>query len=294
MERSGEARGENDDAIAVPGSAARILRSGEWDRGPAAEADLFECSVGEETDLSPVRRPERPGRPLRSRQRSGRESVKRLDEQDVSAIRGPGDEGEHSTIGRDLDRAGFAAQEPERRAVWSIDRGANDAHVRSRAAAVCDRKSESGQCERQAETPDQPLAAADARRILPRRRVGLRRGGFLQRNARFTDIAQALPRVLVETPNDQRTNASEEPRRAVPTSQARTPESSRSSPRPCRPQTPRGRSTFRRARSRRPRCRCACRPAVRAPARGSCRPRCRRRRRATPHRAGGASVSVRR
>ena len=34
-------------------------------------------------------------------------------------------------------------------------------------------------------------------------------------------------------------------------------------------------SAFRRARTRTPRCRCACRPPVRAPARDSCRPRCR-------------------
>ncbi len=64
-------------------------------------------------------------------------------------------------------------------------------------------------------------------------------------------------------------------RRAAPTSPARARGSSRSSPRPCRPQTSRARSTSRRGRSRRPRCRCACRPAVRVPARGSCRRRCR-------------------
>ena len=43
-----------------------------------------------------------------------------------------------------------------------------------------------------------------------------------------------------------------------------------------RPRTRSGRSAFRRARSRTPRCPCACRRADRAPARGSCRPPCRR------------------
>ena len=101
MERSREARREDDDAVAVPGAAARILRAGERDREPAAEGHLLEFLVGKETELSSVRRPERPGCTLRSRQRSGLEPVQRAHEQDVTANLGPRDEGERSAVGRD-------------------------------------------------------------------------------------------------------------------------------------------------------------------------------------------------
>ena len=282
MKRSDEARSEDDDAIAVPGAAARILRTGERDRRPAVEGHLLELSVGEETELSSVRRPERPGRPLRARQRSGLESVQRLYEQDVSAILGPRDERERSAVGRNLDRAGLDAQKPEARALWSIDRRANDARLRSRAARM--RSQERSRPVRRPGRDPRPASHGGSRAAhssqAPRRLTARRVPAVQCALRRCRAGAAAGPF------RDTEQSASERewgPRRAAPTSPARTPESSRWSPRPCRPQTPRGRSTSGRARSRRPRCRCACRPAVRAPARGSCRPRCRQRRRATPH-----------
>ena len=80
----------------------------------------------------------------------------------------------------------------------------------------------------------------------------------------------------MQAPAQHAANVRRRRRREARSSRAIARGSRRSCPRPSRRRTPCVRRASRRARSRTPRCRCACRPACRAPARGSCTPACRR------------------
>jgi hypothetical protein len=71
MDRPVEIRGEQDDAVPVPGSASILRRVAESLWRTAGSIDFLQLSGGEEADEAAIRRPEREGSVLGSRHGAG-------------------------------------------------------------------------------------------------------------------------------------------------------------------------------------------------------------------------------
>ena len=289
-------RREDDYPVASPGSAARNSRGRERHRRTSRPRDLFHTSAREEPDPVSVRREERSGRPLCSRQLGGLFGL--IQPEELNSF----------LLGY---RTGYASRVPSGEMAMLVPgplvvMGNDTSGPKSTSSRISGRSAGfAGENARGPATERSPRRSR-ARRMPPkaifplatllRRRLPSGTGFFstLELDARVADVAQPLAGSFQGSAAEARAPRRRLRRQRRPVGLA--PDDRRDRVRDGLAANGARPSASRRARSRTPRCRCACRPPCRAPAPGSCRRRCRGSRRcgAADGRVGECEAILRR